>query len=271
MAPNKTLIYKKAPTGLPVPGEHLVIESRETDLENAPPGGLVVECTYASFDPYLRPRMRDPSVKSYSPPFDIDGPITNATVGKVLKSDHPDFSVGDTVRAHTPIAQYARIADPRAQMAFKITNPMGLDLANFVGPLGMPGLTAYASLHRIGKPKKGETIFVSSAAGAVGQIVGQIAKKEGLRVIGSVGSDEKLDFITKELGFDAGFNYKKEKPDDALARLAPEGLDIYYENVGGEHLEAALDHMNTQGRIVACGMVCTQQELHASSTNASVD
>jgi NADPH-dependent curcumin reductase CurA len=119
----------------------------------------------------------------------------------------------------------------------------------------MPGLTAYSSLYEIGKPKKGETIFVSAASGAVGQIVGQLAKHEGLRVIGSVGSDDKLEFITKELGFDGGFNYKNEKPADALARLAPEGLDIYYENVGGEHLEAALDAMKNFGRVVVCGLI----------------
>lgn len=125
----------------------------------------------------------------------------------------------------------------------------------FLGALGMPGLTAYSSLYEIGKPKKGETIFVSAASGAVGQLVGQLAKHEGLKVIGSVGSDEKLEYITKDLGFDGGFNYKKEKPADALARLAPQGIDIYYENVGGEHLEAALDAMNNFGRVVVCGLI----------------
>ncbi|KAK2054192.1 NAD(P)-binding protein [Colletotrichum caudatum] len=104
-------------------------------------------------------------------------------------------------------------------------------------------------------PEKGETIFVSSAAGAVGQLVGQIAKREGLTAIGSVGSDEKLDFIAKELGFDAGFNYRNEKPKDALPRLAPNGIDIYLENVGGDHLEAALASMNNDGRIAVCGML----------------
>ncbi|KAI6920087.1 NAD(P)-binding protein [Hortaea werneckii] len=119
----------------------------------------------------------------------------------------------------------------------------------------MPGLTAYSSFYDIGKPKKGETIFISAASGAVGQLVGQLAKHEGLKVIGSVGDDKKLDFITKDLGFDGGFNYKKEAAGDALARLAPEGIDIYYENVGGEQLSAALNAMKTFGRIVACGMI----------------
>lgn len=120
--------------------------------------------------------------------------------------------------------------------------------------MGMTGLTAYSSLYEIGQPKKGETIFISSAAGAVGQIVGQLAKREGLRVIGSVGDDAKLDFIVNELGFDGGFNYKKENSAlEALQRLAPDGVDIYYENVGGEQLSAALECMNVFGRI---GMFC---------------
>lgn len=119
----------------------------------------------------------------------------------------------------------------------------------------MPGLTAYSSLYDIGKPVKGETIFISAASGAVGQLVGQLAKHEGLRVIGSVGSDEKLEYITKELKFDGGFNYKKENPADALKRLAPGGIDIYYENVGGVQLEAAINALNDFGRIVACGMI----------------
>lgn len=119
----------------------------------------------------------------------------------------------------------------------------------------MPGLTAYSSFYEIGKPVKGETIFISSASGAVGALVGQLAKHEGLTVIGSVGSDDKLDYIINELKFDGGFNYKTEKSADALKRLAPNGIDIYYENVGGEQLEAAINAMKDYGRIVACGMI----------------
>ncbi|KAI5456468.1 hypothetical protein BGZ63DRAFT_95173 [Mariannaea sp. PMI_226] len=266
MAPtsNKTLIYKKLPTGLPVPGEHLVVEDRPIDLDQVPEGGLVIEIQAASFDPYLRGKMRDPETKSYSPPFEIDTPIINDTLGKVLKSDNPAFEVGDLVIAYLPIAEYA-YAPKELLRVRKVHNPYGLDTTLFLGPLGMPGLTAWSGLHEIGKPQKGETIFVSSAAGAVGQLVGQIAKREGLTVIGSVGSDEKLEFITKELGFDAGFNYKKESPSAALPRLAPEGVDIYFENVGGEHLEAALTNMKVNGRIPVCGMISdynTPREQH---------
>ncbi|KAI0008769.1 NAD(P)-binding protein [Xylariaceae sp. FL0662B] len=256
MMSNKTLIFKKAPTGFPVPGEHLVVEDRPIDLNAEPPkGGLLIENLYASFDPYLRGRMRDPEIKSYSPAFELNGPFVNAVVSRVLKSSNLDYKEGDVILAYAPIAEYAIVPDPSAARVRKIHNPHNLDLGMFLGPLGMPGLTGFAGLYRIGQPKKGETIFISSAAGAVGQVVGQVAKHEGLRVIGSVGSDEKLEFIIKELGFDGGFNYKKESAFDALPRLAPSGIDIYFENVGGEQLDAALTNMNNRGRIPVCGMI----------------
>ncbi|KAJ6439047.1 Galactose-binding domain-like protein [Purpureocillium lavendulum] len=255
MVPNKTLIYKQVLSGVPQPGTDLVVEDQGIDLEMSPKGGLVVKILYASFDPYLRNMMRDPKIKSYMPPLEANTPVANFTVSRVLKSDNKTFREGDLITATTPIAEYASIADPVAAMATKINNEYGFELGIFLGPLGMPGLTAWSSLHKIGKPKKGETIFISSAAGAIGQVVGQVAKREGLTVIGSVGSDEKLDFITKELGFDGGFNYKKETPLDALQRLAPNGIDIYYDNVGGEHLEAALEVINPSGRVVACGTI----------------
>ncbi|RYP04939.1 hypothetical protein DL764_004151 [Monosporascus ibericus] len=253
---NKTLIFKAIPTGLPEPGKHLAVEDRGFDADAAPPaGGLTVEILYASFDPYLRGKMRDPSIKSYSPAFAVDGPVTNSVVARVLKSDSADHGEGDLVTAYLPIAEYAAVPREAMSGVRGVENPRGLDLGLFLGPLGMPGLTAYAGLQRIGRPKKGETIFVSSAAGAVGQVVGQVAKLQGLRVVGSVGSDAKLDFITRELGFDGGFNYKRESPFDALKRLAPDGVDIYFENVGGEQLDAALANMNTGGRIPVCGMI----------------
>ena len=254
MAPNKTLVFKKVPQGLPVAGEHLAIEDRPLDLDAAPPAGhLLIKVLEASLDPYLRGKMRDPSIKSYSLPFEVNAPITNRSVGRIIASAADGFAVGDLVWAFTPIAEYALIkADASVT---KISNPYGLDLGHFLGALGMPGITAFSSFYKIGQPKKGETIFVSSAAGAVGQVVGQLAKLEGLTVIGSVGSDEKLDFIVKDLGFDAGFNYKKEKPLDALQRLAPDGIDIYFENVGGEHLDAALLSLKRFGRVIVCGLV----------------
>lgn len=259
---NKTLIFKKIPTALPIAGEHLVVEDRAPpnfDPSTAAPadGGLVLAILYASYDPYLRGKMRSPDVKSYSPPFELDGPVSNATVSRVVASNSPDYAVGDLVLAHLPLAEYAVLSKEQVAGAVrgKVQNPHGLDLAVFLGPLGMPGLTGWSSLQEIGRPKEGETIFISSAAGAVGQVVGQVAKRLGLRVIGSVGSDDKLEFILKELEFDGGWNYKKEGTKEALERLAPEGVDIYFDNVGGEQLEAALDKMNMHGRLIECGMI----------------
>lgn len=254
---NKALIFKEIPQGYPVPGQHLTVEPASYDANVAAPAdGVVLQSLYTSFDPYMRGRMRPAEVKSYAPAFDLNKPIESASIAKVIRSNTDSYKEGDLVIGHVAVQEYISLDGPNLARIRKLENPLGIeDIRVFLGALGMPGLTAYSSLYAIGKPKKGETIFVSAASGAVGQIVGQLAKHEGLRVIGSVGSDEKLDFIIKELGFDGGFNYKNEKPADALARLAPEGIDIYYENVGGEHLEAALDAMKNFGRVVVCGLI----------------
>ncbi|POS84607.1 hypothetical protein EPUL_004598 [Erysiphe pulchra] len=260
MVQNQGLIFKKFPNGMPVAGQDLTVESREFDLESPPPaGGFVTKNLYASYDPYMRSRMSSPEKSFYRGPFELDKPIMSFVIAKVLKSDSPAYPEGQLVVGLLPIEEYSIVPRELFESNFGqiqiIQNPKNVDLVNFIGALGMPGLTAYSSLYEIGKPKKGETILVSAASGAVGQLVGQFAKREGLRVIGSVGSNEKLDFILKELKFDGGFNYKTEKPADALKRLAPEGIDIYFENVGGEQLDAALNVMNRFGRIVACGMI----------------
>lgn len=251
MVQNKRLIFKQVPDGEPKPGKDLVVETNEFDLDAAPEeGGITTQALYASFDPYLRGRMRAPETKSYSAPMTLGEPMDVRGIARVLKSNSDKFQPGDLIRGFIPVEEYSSLgpswlADGRLE---KLQNPHNLELPVHLGALGMPGLTAYSSLFAIGKPKKGETIFISSAAGAVGAMVGQLSKHEGLTVIGSVGDDEKLQFI-KECGFDDGFNYKKEKPADALQRLCPNGIDIYYENVGGEQLEAALDQMNPFGRI----------------------
>ncbi|KAJ5682780.1 hypothetical protein N7462_005945 [Penicillium macrosclerotiorum] len=254
---NKALIFKQIPQGYPVPGQDLVVEAASYGADVAAPAdGVVLQSLYTSYDPYMRGRMRPAEVKSYAPAFTLNQAIESASIAKVIRSNNATYKEGELVIGHVPIQEYIALEGKQLVRIRKLENPLGIeDIRVFLGPLGMPGLTAYSSLYEIGKPKKGETIFVSAASGAVGQLVGQLAKHEGLRVIGSVGSDEKLEYITKELGFDGGFNYKTEKPAEALARLAPEGLDIYYENVGGEHLEAALDAMKNFGRIVVCGLI----------------
>ncbi|GKT87376.1 zinc-binding dehydrogenase [Colletotrichum tofieldiae] len=221
ITPNKTFVYKRIPTRLPVAGDHVIVEDRPIDLD-APldNGSFLIKGIYASFDPYQRGGMRDPSIKNWLQAYSLDSPVPTSVIGKVLKSACPNFVVDDIVHVWfaAPTAEYGVI--PAGVPATKLDVPQGVDVAHFLGALGLPGLTAIRGLLDIGKPKKGEVMFVSSAAGAVGQMAGQLAKAENLTVIGSVGSDEKLEFITKELGFDAGFNYKTEKPGDALKRLA---------------------------------------------------
>ena len=252
MVQNKGIIYKSVPEGYPVEGKDLVIEDRPFDLDAEPPeNGVFIKNHYASFDPYQRGRMRDPKITSYIPAFETGKPIGNSTVSQIIKSKNPDFPEGAFIRALTPTEDYSTLTvnDLKSPYTTKLSNSQNIDWKLFIGALGMPGETAYSSLYEIGAPKKGQTIFISSAGGAVGQVVGQLAKREGLTVYGSVGSDEKLDFILKDLAFDGGFNYKKEDPNDALKRLAPEGLDIYYDNVGGETLDAALASMKNFGKI----------------------
>jgi NADPH-dependent curcumin reductase CurA len=199
------------------------------------------------------------NTSSYIAGYTLNEPINNNAISTVLKSDNPRFKSGDAVIGYSSFSEYVSVPKEKADKDETtgglsiLQNPLGLDPKIFLGALGMSGLTAYSSLYEIGKPKKGETIFISAASGAVGQIVGQLAKREGMKVIGSVGSAEKLAFIKQELGFDGGFNYKTEKTEEGLARvlkeLGSEGLDVYYDNVGGEQLDAALAAMNTFGRI----------------------
>lgn len=238
MVQNKGLIFKDYPTAWPEIGKHIALETREFDLEQAsPPGGITAKVHYVSFDPYQRGRMRRPEAQTYASAFELDKPITNSAIVSVIKSDNAKFKPGDVLKVPiTWTEEYSVIEKDRADMAQVLENPYGLNTSFFIGVLGMPGLTAYSSYYEIGAPKKGETIFISAASGAVGAVVGQLAKRDGLKVIGSVGDDKKLDFITKDLGFDGGFNYKKEKPLEALKRLAPDGIDIYYENVGRQSI-----------------------------------
>ncbi|KAF2232348.1 NAD(P)-binding protein [Viridothelium virens] len=264
MVQNKAVIFKEPPEAMPENGKHLVLEDVGFDLSAVPHDGAILKIIYASFDPYLRGRMRDKSVKSYFPAFDLHAPIATGLIARVVKSSNKNFTEGDIVRTFGPLQEYWAVdkeaindVNPVTQLPLveKLSNPHGIDLMEFLGAVGMPGVTAYSSFHEIGKPKKGEVIFISAASGAVGSLVGQLAKHQGLTVYGSVGDDDKLKYIINELGFDGGFNYKKEEPKEALARLAPDGIDIYFENVGGETLQAAFDALRTFGRIIVSGMI----------------
>ncbi|KAK9322374.1 hypothetical protein V1517DRAFT_137440 [Lipomyces orientalis] len=251
---NKSVVYKKVPIGLPTEETLGIVTSKISS--SAPEGGLLIQNLDVSLDPYLRGRMRDPTVKSYTPAFEVNEPIHNYGISRVVDSSAPEFAKGDIVKSSiTQFALYQSVPKAAIQFFKKVENPNGFPLTYFLGVLGMPGLTAYYSFYKIGEPKKGETILISAASGAVGQLVGQLAKRDGLRVVGSVGSDDKAKYLRDELEFDQVWNYKKISPAEAIAKYTPEGLDIYFDNVGGKFLDAALAGMNDYGRIIACGKI----------------
>jgi NADPH-dependent curcumin reductase CurA len=213
-------------------------------------GQLLVKNLYMSVDPYMRGRMKDR--QTYIAPFQVGAPLDGAAVGVVVESGHSDFAPGDAVSHFSGWRDYALID---AASANKI-DAAGVPVQAYLGPLGFPGLAAYAGLLRLGKPKAGETVFVSAASGAVGSVVAQIAKIKGARVIGSVGSDEKAAWLRDEVGLDAVINYRTASDLTAAIReAAPNGIDIYFDNVGGGHLEAAIEVANGFARFVLCGMI----------------
>ncbi|RVX69769.1 hypothetical protein B0A52_06414 [Exophiala mesophila] len=261
MVSNKGLIFKNPPINYPTPGQDIAVESRDFDLEQRlDEGAIITKNCYLSFDPYQRVLLKPSSDTSYNAAFPLGQPFAGRGIGQIVKSNNPSFKIGDLIRHILPIEEYTLHDGASLSGAEKLSDFEGIELPVLLGALDGTGLTAYSSYYDIGQPKKGETILISGAGGAVGQIVGQLAKRGGLKVYASVGSDDKLKFLVDQLGFDGGFNYKNEKPLEAIKRFAPDGLDIYYDNVGGEQLDAALVNMKLFGRIVACGMISTYNQ-----------
>jgi len=250
---SKEIHLKNRPEGLPAKSD---FELAEVTLAAVNEGELLVQNVYMSVDPYMRGRMYDR--KSYFPPFQIGQPLEGGCVGRVIESKNEGFSVGDYVLAMLGWREYfVSGGDGLTKI-----DPSLAPVQSYLGAVGMTGLTAYVGLLHIGELKEGQTVFVSAAAGAVGSIVCQIAKLKGCYVVGSAGSDEKVAWLVEEAGIDAAFNYKTT--DDVIAEVGrhfPEGIDVYFENVGGVHLEAALEHMNINGRIVMCGMISTYNDV----------
>ncbi|MEU2111761.1 NADP-dependent oxidoreductase [Streptomyces sp. NPDC019507] len=235
------------PHGWPEP-ENVAL--REAPVTEPGEGRILVRNLHFSVDPYMRGRMND--VKSYVPPFQLDQPMEGGAVGEVVASNADGFAVGDHVLHGLGWREYA---DVEARHAVKVDASVA-PLSAYLGVLGMPGLTAYAGLFEVASFKEGDAVFVSGAAGAVGSQVGQMAKLKGAsRVIGSAGSDEKVKLLVEEYGFDAAFNYKKGPVAEQLKEAAPDGIDVYFDNVGGEHLEAAISSLNVHGRVTICGMI----------------
>jgi hypothetical protein len=236
---------KSRPAGMPTIEDFELKEIAQPELED---GWIRVENTYLSVDPYMRSRMSE--AKSYMPPFELGAPMEGGAVGKVVESRSPYFREGETVFHMLGWREAA--AGPAEK--FNKVPPMAVEDFQWLGNLGLTGATAYFGLLRIAQAKEGDIVFVSAAAGAVGSAVVQIARARGMKVIGSAGGAEKCAFV-REIGADAAIDYKAEKIGEALAREAPKGIDVYFDNVGGEHLDAALGAARNHARFAICGMI----------------
>ncbi|PWA57871.1 2-alkenal reductase [Artemisia annua] len=277
---NKQIILKDYVVGFPKESD-MILKTSETINLKLPQGcsnGVLVKNLYLSCDPYMRMRMTRTEgsyVDSFTPGsstshrlkltvvtiveavsdliFATLQPITGYGVAKVLESGHANFKKGDLIWGFTGWEEYSIINAPEGLFKIEHTD---VPLSYYTGILGMPGMTAYIGFYDICAPKKGEYVFVSAASGAVGQLVGQFAKLSGCYVVGSAGTKEKVDLLKNKFGFDEAFNYKEEQDLDAvLKRYFPEGIDIYFENVGGKMLDAVLLNMRLNGRISVCGMI----------------
>ena len=244
---NREWLLAERPTGEPDADS---FELRETDVPAPAPGELLVRTRFLSVDPYMRGRMRD--AESYAEPWDVGDALRGGVVGEVVETESDAYDAGDLVTGEGRWADYATLdADDVAPVDPSVAAPEA-----YLGVLGMPGRTAYFGLLEVGEPKPGDTVVVSGAAGAVGSVVGQIAVRNGCRVVGFAGSDEKTDWLTDELGFDAAINYKAT--DDyraALGEAAPDGVDVYFDNVGGPITDAVFTKLNLDARVAVCGQI----------------
>ena len=239
---------KRRPAGMPTHHNFALVT---VELPQPAAGEVLVKNLYMSVDPYMRGRMREDAV--YAQAYAVNEVMYGGAIGEVIESNDPSLSAGDIVLNQK--AWQDRFVAP-ANIVVKLEPFDRAQLSLYMGTLGMPGLTSYVGLFKFGEPKAGDTVFVSAASGAVGANVCQIAKLKGCRVIGSCGSDEKAQWLKDECGVDAVINYKTcGDLSAALAAAAPEGIDVYFENVGGDHLQAAINSMNPYGRIAACGMI----------------
>ena len=241
---------KSRPNGLPTADN---FELKETELPEVGPGMVRVRNGWLSVDPYMRGRMND--VKSYVPPFRLDEPLDGGAVGEVVASGDERLQPGDAVLHQAGWREHALLH----ASAVRRVDTTQVPASAFLGVLGMPGLTAYVGLTRIAALQEGEAVLVSGAAGAVGSLAGQMARLMGAAtVVGSAGSAEKVAWLTGELGFDAAVNYKDGPIAKLLAPHAP--FDVYFDNVGGDHLEAAMFHLNDFGRVAVCGAIAGYNE-----------
>ncbi len=244
---NQQITLNSRPVGWVEPDNFKLVEGAVPEIGD---GEILVRNLYMSVDPYMRLRMND--AKSYVPPFQIGKVLEAGVVGEVVKTLNPKFKEGDVVVGMLGWENYSK-----SNGAELLTVERGaVPLSYYLGVLGMPGMTAYAGLVGVANLQAGERVFVSAASGAVGSVVGQIAKIMGCEVVGCAGSDDKVDYLVNELGFDRAFNYKTcGSIAKTIAKICPKGIDVNFENVGGEIMEAALWNMRDNGRIALCGMI----------------
>ncbi len=243
---NKLFRLAARPVGLAKRSDFTYEEVPVAELKD---GELLVKIQYISLDPAMRGWMN--AGKSYIPPVEIGDIMRAGTVGEVVASRHPQFQVGDCVSGNQGVQSYA-ISNGKGLVK---VDPKFAPLPKYLNALGMPGITAYFGLLEVGLPKAGETVVISAASGAVGQVAGQIAKIKGCRAVGIAGGAEKCDYAVKELGYDACIDYKRGPIFPGLAQNCPEGVDIYFDNVGGDILDAVLARLRMKARVIICGAI----------------
>jgi NADPH-dependent curcumin reductase CurA len=248
---NRQVRLAARPSGLPRPGDW---EFTSEAVPAPVPGEFVVEISHLSIDPAMRGWMS--ARPSYAPPVEIGAVMRAGAIGRIIASEHPGFAVGEHVYGTFGVQEYA-VSDGRG--VIKVDTSLA-DLPVYLGVLGMTGLTAYFALLDVGKPKEGDTVVVSGAAGAVGSVAGQIAKIKGCRVIGIAGGPEKCRVVTEEFGFDAAIDYRMPDLRKTLRKLAPRGVDVYFDNVGGEILDDVLTCIARGARIIICGAISQYNE-----------
>jgi NADPH:quinone reductase len=244
---NRKILLASRPEGIPDESNFERIEERIPEIKE---GEVLIRTIYLSVDPYMRGRMSN--AISYAKPYNVGEPFLGGVVGKVVESKNSRLQAGDYIEGRLEWAEY-NVSDGST---IRRINPELAPVSTALHVLGMPGLTAYFGLLHIGQPKEGETVVVSGASGAVGMLVGQIAKLKGCRVVGIAGADEKCSYLTEELGFDAAINYKTtENLETALKSACPDGVDVYFDNVGGVVSDCVMNMINFQSRIIICGQI----------------
>ncbi len=249
---NQQILLASRPTGMPTPENFRIVH---TPAPEPASGQLLLEILYLSLDPYMRGRMDD--AKSYAKPVDIGAVMEGGTVARVVTSKHPDYAPGDIVLSHSGWQRYALSNGENLRKL----DPALAPISTALGVLGMPGFTAWVGLLQIGQAKPGETVVVAAASGAVGSAVGQIARIKGARAVGIAGGAEKCAFVRDELGFDAVIDHRAPDFAQQLAAACPDGIDVYFENVGGKVWDAVFPLLNDFARVPVCGLISQYNAL----------